>query len=654
MKPPSQFYTLPRLRRSPGLTEFEAVLDFLPNATFLVDGKNKRILLANFKATELTAYTRSELGGMDFTQLFSGLEREALWDKENDGAPFQLTLTQRNKSRVDVHVFLHNLATQGHWILFTLEPSWLVTKREAQQRRRTGLLESMKVISHSLHQIELNDALETMLRAEQELSGATILGIYLQNLIPGKQDVEMVRLAYIGPPDVFPPTLPAQDLVHLRNSNIWSPGKKPASQLHRAVRAAGIDFVASAPLGQRSALIGVLAVAGDRQPPDEYVLPQLEILADAVTALIEKHSREATLQGDLHSEARANALHKIVENSIDDAVVVLTPDLTIYRMNQAAESILGYKGSVVKGQPVEHILIGTESLLPMFKIALDGVPTLKVDNLHLYRRTGEIFLSQLSALPALVDGEIQGAIILFRDLSEREQLQARTQQLEQHASLGEITAIFAHEVRNPINNISTGLQLMAYNLPADDPNQELISRLQTDCDRLSDLMKSVLAYSRSTEYEMEAVDISLLLNRLLERQRSRQSTQNIQMLIQADPNTPRVKGNPRALEQVFNNLITNAIQAMSETGDTISIKIHLKKTSSERRYVAVDVADNGPGIPKELQERIFQPFFTTKSSGTGLGLAITKHILTAHKGTIQVTSFPGGTVFHVQLPVMET
>jgi two-component system sensor histidine kinase AtoS len=238
-------------------------------------------------------------------------------------------------------------------------------------------------------------------------------------------------------------------------------------------------------------------------------------------------------------------------------------------------------------------------------------------------------------------------------LSGAEQIQVQAQQLEQRALLGEVTAIFAHEVRNPINNISTGLQLMAYNLNPDDPHQELINRLQQDCDRLNELMKSVLAFSRPTEYEMEPVDIGGLVSRLVERLKPRMQRVRVEPLVQIEPALLKVRGNPRALEQVFTNLVTNAIQAMNENGGTVAIKIQQIRGGGNRTQVQVDIADNGPGISQELQDRLFQPFFTTKLDGTGLGLPITKRIVTAHKGTIQVTSFPGGTVFHVSLPVME-
>jgi signal transduction histidine kinase len=166
-------------------------------------------------------------------------------------------------------------------------------------------------------------------------------------------------------------------------------------------------------------------------------------------------------------------------------------------------------------------------------------------------------------------------------------------------------------------------------------------------------MKSVLSFSRSAEYEMEPVDLGLLISRLVERLRPRLSAANIQYHLKPDHNTPLIMGNPRALEQVFNNLFNNAIQAMEANGGILAVKIQPAETTGKRQYALVIVADNGPGIPKENLDRIFQPFFTTKSNGTGLGLAITRRIVTAHKGIIQCNSFPGGTVFNVQIPALD-
>jgi two-component system, NtrC family, sensor histidine kinase AtoS len=303
--------------------------------------------------------------------------------------------------------------------------------------------------------------------------------------------------------------------------------------------------------------------------------------------------------------------------------------------------------------PIQDILIGKDNIQPALNMALEGVPTLNLEVLRLYRRSGEAFQARVNILPVKEKDLVEGVIILVRDLSDQEIAKSHAEQLEQHALLGTVTAIFAHEVRNPINNISTGLQLMAYNLQPGDPQLELITKLQQDCDRLEELMKSVLSFARATEYEMEPVDLGLLVSRLIDRLRPKIAAAGIDHRINASPETPLVMGNPRALEQVFNNLINNAIQAMEKAGGILAIKVQPSETTGKRQNALVIVADNGPGIPKENQDKIFTPFFTTKSSGTGLGLAITKRIVTAHKGTILLNSFPGGTVFTVQIPAIE-
>jgi two-component system sensor histidine kinase AtoS len=253
----------------------------------------------------------------------------------------------------------------------------------------------------------------------------------------------------------------------------------------------------------------------------------------------------------------------------------------------------------------------------------------------------------------MVGDQVTAIIIQFEDLTEQEQIQERTRQLEQQAFLGEFTAVFAHEVRNPINNISTGLQLLEMTIPEPDPNHEVVMRLQTDCDRLTEQMRQVLSFARTAEYEMESVDLERLLRSLLDRLNPRIVKENVNFRIQAESNLPMVEGSTRVLEQVFNNLITNAVQAMRGTGGQLVVKLNKVAHPHGLTYVKISIADTGPGIAKENLEKIFQPFYTTKHDGTGLGLPIAKRIITAHKGRIQVESFPGGTVFTVEIPAQE-
>lgn len=655
MNTSTQLSKLPGLRRTPGLAEIEGLLELLSTASLLVEARNRRILLANARATELTAFTRAELSEMAFAALIEKLDEHAFWETPT-GEPFPspLTLRKRNKARVEVQATRLDLTPQGKWSVITLEEMHVVQQREAVQHRRAEMIATMRTISQALGQSDLDTALRLMLQAGAEITYAEVLGVYLQNLALEGQDFEIVRYAQFGPDGILPERLPSQDQVHLRGAQFWTPAKRSASTLHRAARGAGLSFLASAPLGQANASIGFIAVAGKLSLSQESIFPLLQILADAIDALLQFHSRASSLETSLDANRRMRAVDKTSIDAVEDGVIVLSPTLRVLRLNPAAEQALGYTSQEANGHPVENILIGTGALISNIHMALQGVPTLQQDDIRLYRRSGQPFLAQVGVVPAMTQGQLEGVVVLIRDLSEKEQIQGEAEQLKQRAILGEVAAIFAHEVRNPINNISTGLQVMAYNLPPDDPHQDTVARLQQDCERLDGLMKTILTFARPAEFTMEPVDLGQLVSRVVERIKPRMVRANIEPFLQVEPSLPMINGNPLALEQVFINLINNAIEAMKDKGGTVALKLHTALGDRGKSLVEVDVADTGPGIPIEIQERIFQPFFTTKPDGNGLGLVITRRILNSHKGAISLASYPGTTVFHVQFPVMET
>ncbi len=654
MNAPSTRFNLPGLRRAPGLLEIQSLLELLPYATLVVECNTKRILFANAQANQLTAYTRAELSDMPLPTLIEELDQHSFWEASTGPhVPTPLNLRKRNGSKVEVMATRVDLAPQAKWAVVSIEEVQQIQDRQAQERRRSEILSSMLTISEALGQTNLDSAISIVLQSGKQITGADIIAIYLQDISDQHENFELIQSTLQGEQGVMPDRLPGEEMMVLRSPQYWTPGKRPTTSLHKAVRGGGLAFLASTPLGQKEATIGVVAVAGNSAPDEANIQSQIQTLANIITALIQFHALTNNLETSLQESMRSLALDKTGVDAAAEGFILLTPMLTISRLNQAAEAMLGYTNEEAQNHPVGDFLIGTGALTASLQVALQGVQTLKQDNIRLYRRSGQPFLAQVSVIPAMYQGELVGIVVLIHDLSDQEQIQNQAQHLEQRALLGEVTSIFAHEVRNPINNLSTGLQLMAYNLPKDDQNQDLIIRLQQDCDRLSELMRSVLAFSRPAEYEMQAVDMKQLINNLLDRLKPLMVQANVQQFVQAEPSLPKVSGNPRALEQVFTNLITNAIQAMQDKGGTLALKLQKVPNTGGHNYVEIHVADNGPGIPKESQERLFQPFFTTKPDGTGLGLAITKRILTAHKGNIQVTSYPGATVFHVQIPSTE-
>ena len=149
------------------------------------------------------------------------------------------------------------------------------------------------------------------------------------------------------------------------------------------------------------------------------------------------------------------------------------------------------------------------------------------------------------------------------------------------------------------------------------------------------------------------LDLADLTRRILARWEPRFRQASVTCHTAFDAHTPLAAGDPRTLEQVIVNLISNALQAMGPDG-TLSVTLGSCATA-QGRMVELKVADTGPGIPPGILDRIFEPFFTTKKDGTGLGLAISRRILMAHKGSIHVESYPdAGTVFTIHVPAAES
>ncbi len=637
----------------------EALLDFLPFAAILVDTQSGRIILGNRYAADVSTYTRAELVDLELEALFPGWQAENLAQscatstKKQPHPLILQELNRRNRTQLSVQLLCAPLPSTEEQVLVIIEPNQLASQESIAPlpplEKVWSSLESLVGITNTA---DLQTALEQALQVGEQLSAAGSLVVYLAQ----EDSPHLLRCAAWGDAEHLPEELTAQELVNLRRPRYWSRGSRPTSELQRAARAASLACLASAPLGQPNALVGLVALGDARALPAQATLAIASLLATVITPIIEQHTLAVETQ-TAQDALQARLLTSLkLEEHMGEGLLQLDSQLRISQVNSAAEIMLGYAASEVIGQPAENILIGSISLTPALKAALAGSPTYGLGDLRLYRRNGEPFLALVRIFPVQHGGSVQQVLVLVQDLSEQEQIRSHAQQLEQRALLGEVTAIFAHEIRNPINNISTGLQWMALNLPENDPIQEAITRMMQDCDRLAELIKSVLAFSRPTDYEMEPFDLGAMLRRLLERLQPRIDRQQVRCTLHTKPDCPPVFGNLRALEQVFNNLITNALQAMSgssKEGGQLALKVQPVNSPAGAPYLEVAVADTGPGIPLENQERIFQPFFTTQLGGTGLGLAIAKRIITAHKGNIRLESFPGGTVFYVQLPVAQ-
>ncbi len=631
-----------RRPRLPGQQEFSTLLGLLPFPALVLDRARETILMANAALVRLCGYPLSELSGALLLDLLPELPLAGL----SQGDECSLQLRRRKRDPLPVTVKVHQLDENAGWILLQMEPA--DASRLTLPQMREMLIANRVEMSRLIEEPDLDHALARGIRAIRTLLDTNLICIYQAASSP-----QVTRVASTPEGQMFPETISPTDLIRLAEPAVWVPGKRVQAEVHRFGRISNLSYVATTPLGPEKGIFGLLVVGHPSRAPDEWLIGLVEMAGISLSLAMQYFLLSGNLRQEIDTCRERAATHATLFESAEEGIVLLSPDLKIMEMNSAAEWMLGYANWEVQRQPVENILIGPERLMPALQAACDGIPTHNIGSVSLHRRSGQPFPAHIQTIPIRQDGKQLGVLVFLTDVSVHEQAQLRTQQLEHRAILGDVTAVFAHEVRNPINNISTGLQLLASRLAPDDPNQEKISRMEGDCTRLTHLMESVLAFSRPMEPRFEAVDVVSLLQRFLERWRPRMARVNVEPFYNPAENLPRIWADPRQLEQVFTNLITNAIDAMSKTGGTLAVRVQKSDTMSAPPHLEIIVSDSGPGISEELREHIFEPFFTQKSSGTGLGLAITKRIITAHHGNISVDSFPGGTVFTILLPVVQ-
>jgi len=246
------------------------------------------------------------------------------------------------------------------------------------------------------------------------------------------------------------------------------------------------------------------------------------------------------------------------------------------------------------------------------------------------------------------NGARLGRLILLDDITQRIRLEEQMVQTEKLTSLGLLAAGVAHEVNTPLAVISNHIQMLAKQIPAEDPRQKTIERIVKQTFRASEIVNNLLNFSRTGAAEFVEIDLNHVLEETLTLVQHPFKTAKVNVIKNYKDELPPVLGSITRLQQVFLNLFMNARDAMP-TGGMLEVR-----TGAQNGSVEVEVTDTGSGIPAENLHRIFDPFFTTKATGrgTGLGLSVSYGIIKEHAGKVDVRSTPGkGTSFRLEFPV---
>jgi signal transduction histidine kinase len=232
-----------------------------------------------------------------------------------------------------------------------------------------------------------------------------------------------------------------------------------------------------------------------------------------------------------------------------------------------------------------------------------------------------------------------------------EQAQEEARRSERLAALGQLTAGLAHEIRNPLAVIKGSAETLTGRLQsADTLTTELAGYISSEVNRLNTVVTRFLHFARPLKLEKRPTQIPPLLDRALKVAGERWPEAKVEVIQQYPENLPEMTVDPDLCEQAFANLVLNAYEAMIDTGGSLTVRV-AAANSDGRRGVEVSIEDTGPGIPPELREQVFNPFFTTKKEGVGLGLSLVSKIVDDHRGWIRISGEPGkGACFRVFLP----
>ncbi len=350
---------------------------------------------------------------------------------------------------------------------------------------------------------------------------------------------------------------------------------------------------------------------------------------------------EDRLQATTKDVQLLEEIQRHLANSLRSGLITLDINGGILYYNIAAQEILGRLIENSYGKKIDRVLPGAGKLLAS---CYDDTSVDRRREMNLNIDGRKLILGISCFQIADSEGGILGHGLIFQDITDIKAQEEKLKLIDRLAALGEMAAGLAHEIRNPLASISGAAEFLAQSGLVMPEGERLLSIIQRETQRLSDLTSSFLLYGRPEKKKLEKVNLkeefSAALVLLSQRKKLQQADVDMDV-----PDDLVIKVDADMLRQVILNLLLNAFQALPKENGRIKIQ-----AGRHNGRVRIKISDNGIGIPADKIEKIFNPFFTTKPEGTGLGLSIVHRIITELDGHIHVDSIPGqGTVFEIIL-----
>jgi two-component system nitrogen regulation sensor histidine kinase GlnL len=355
-----------------------------------------------------------------------------------------------------------------------------------------------------------------------------------------------------------------------------------------------------------------------------------------------------------------STLYGMILENIDRAVIAFNQEGRITLFNPAAEALMERSSRQVLNQHFHDLFKKQETLIYLVKVALEEGRSITDDEgLYLHRANASPLPVNAYAAPIYTNlGNQDGVVIIIRDLSRIKDLESTLRRADRLSMLGTLAGGLAHEIKNPLGGIKGAAQLLAMELSGESSLLDYTRIMIKEVERINFIIEELMDLGNPRPPEIEDVDLTRILDDIVLLQREAARSQNIKFTLKLDPSIPPVQGDEGLLTRLFLNLIKNARESITHDGEVLietRIVSNYHMTGPGRRsspMVDITISDTGCGIAPEEMDRIFTPYFTTKSKGSGLGLAISQKIIEDHYGLLKIESSSGeGTHMIVSLPL---
>jgi PAS domain S-box-containing protein len=354
--------------------------------------------------------------------------------------------------------------------------------------------------------------------------------------------------------------------------------------------------------------------------------------------------------------------HRGIIQNISSGILTTDMQGKVTFINRAALEALGYVHRDIQEKEISVLFANPQEGKQIMEDALKKGVEYESRETHLLTKDKKVITVGFSITPLRIpeSKENYGLIFIFRNIDYIASLRRQIERMDRLATLGELSAGIAHEIRNPLAGIKTSAQVLEESFSPGDFRSQLISRIVKEIDRSNELLKRFFHFAKPSKPKQDFYNIEMIVDGVYLLMANRLKKNNIKFTTKFADNTPQVYIDESQIEQVILNLFLNALEAMKNGGELtvetgVEERVNLSQFQQSGRAVFVRVTDTGIGIPKDKVEKVFNPFYTSKSDGVGLGLSISSRLLEENGGKIELHSEEGkGCSFVVFLPVVET